>query len=130
MVEYAEKHNANPAIEYHQADIAQRSSLRHEWKGAFDLLTSFMVLHWVRDQAVALRNVHYLLKPDAEVLLVLMVESHEGIIKIGPTLREWPKWSEYLKVSTWCGVFYSSPYVARRNEIERRKRIILGLKLE
>ena len=99
MVEYAEKHNANPAIEYHQADISQRSSLRHDWKGAFDLLTSFHVLHWVRDQAVALSNIRYLLKPDAEILVGQPLDLPECLSTIGPTLREWPKWNEYLKVS-------------------------------
>ena len=88
MVEYAEKHNANPAIEYHQADISQRSSLRHDWEGAFDLLTSFIALHWVQDHAVALSNVRHLLKPDAEILLLFGITSKECLTKIGPTLRE------------------------------------------
>ena len=107
MVEYAEIHNANPAIEYHQADISQRSSLRHEWKGAFDLLTSFQVLHWVRDHAAAISNVHYLLKPGAEIHLQIPMAS-ECLLRIGPTLREWPKWSEYLKVSAWSEASSSS----------------------
>ena len=100
MVDYAEKHNANPAIEYHQADISQRSSLRHDWEGAFDLLTSFLVLFLVRDQEAALRNIQYLLKPDAEILLVHPIKTPECLLNIGPTLSQRPKWSEYLKVSS------------------------------
>ena len=99
MVEFAEEHNPNPAIEYIHADITERTSLRQEWKGAFDLLTAFLVFHWVEDQSVALRNVRYLLKPDAEILLYLAIKAPDSLLKIGPTLKESPKWNKYLKVS-------------------------------
>ena len=59
-----------------------------------------------------MNNARFLLKPDAELLLVFGLETPKSQINFGTTLRERPKWSEYLKVSVWSSALIMLLWIA------------------
>lgn len=69
MVAYAERHYGGPKLRFEVGD-ARRLPYRAE----FDLAVSFNALHWVPEQAEALRSIRTTLKPDGQTFLVLVPE--------------------------------------------------------
>ncbi|XP_074661579.1 juvenile hormone acid O-methyltransferase-like [Tubulanus polymorphus] len=75
MVEFARAKNPNPKIEYLVADVTDPDSYGADWRRKFDLITSFMVLHWTPNQYKNLENIKRLLSANGEVVLVLITST-------------------------------------------------------
>ena len=58
-----------PKMSFCVADAAQISTMQSSWASHFDFLASSMALHYVLDQAAALKCMHFCLKPGGMALL-------------------------------------------------------------
>ncbi|XP_064638436.1 juvenile hormone acid O-methyltransferase-like [Lineus longissimus] len=97
MVEFAQAHNPNERIHYTVADAEKPETMKEEWTGLFNMATSFIVLHWIKDQTIALAEIHKILAPGGEFLLVLGQRAPPAFVEIGPKITEYPRWNKYLK---------------------------------
>ncbi|XP_074659506.1 malonyl-[acyl-carrier protein] O-methyltransferase-like isoform X2 [Tubulanus polymorphus] len=94
MIELARSENSNPKIEYLVADVTKPESFRPEWRQKFDLITSFLVIHWTPNQYSNLETMKSLLAPNGEVILLMSTTSSIGFTP------EWiyePGWEEYTE---------------------------------
>ncbi|XP_074643632.1 juvenile hormone acid O-methyltransferase-like [Tubulanus polymorphus] len=100
MVEFARSKNSNPRIEYSVADVTKPDTFKPEWQQKFDLITSFHVLHWTKNQYKNLENVKSLLSPNGEVLFYLPYTS--SILYMSDIMNS-VKWSPYFQgyTPTW-----------------------------
>lgn len=55
---------------YPNLSFQQQDACSLKLKGAFDLVTSFSCLHWIKNQRLALENICKYLKPQAKAILV------------------------------------------------------------
>lgn len=62
----------------------------------FSKIFSFYCLHWIRDQGVALHNIHRLLEADGEALLVFLAKN--PIFDAYRRQAKKPEWSQYMQV--------------------------------
>ncbi|XP_074648762.1 juvenile hormone acid O-methyltransferase-like [Tubulanus polymorphus] len=103
MVKVARRKNSRPGIDYSVADITDPSSFKSEWQHRFDLITSFLVLHWVPDQYQVLELVKTLLAPRGELLFVISLKPPAAFLKVTEVITKSEKWAPYLKgfVPSW-----------------------------
>ncbi|XP_074646391.1 juvenile hormone acid O-methyltransferase-like isoform X2 [Tubulanus polymorphus] len=95
MVEFARAKNPNPKIEYLVADVTKPDSFRPEWRQKFDLITSFIVLHWTPNQYSNLEHIKSLLSPNGEVVISIPF-GKEAFSHLGD-VADLPKWSPYFQ---------------------------------
>lgn len=123
MIQHAKEHNSHDKISYVTGNVDDMSlldKLQHQTdvckRGSFDRVVSLNVLHWVKDQSVAIRNIISLLHPGGDCLLVLasrppaaFLHAKNGILELevwkGMTHDDvkWrhgkdPEWAQY---NTW-----------------------------
>ncbi|KFB41593.1 AGAP005256-PA-like protein [Anopheles sinensis] len=111
MVRYArETYKHLKTVSFETLDIG--SVLDAAWlsrSGQFSHVTSFYCLHWVQSQHTAFSNIHRLLKPGGECLLVFL--ANNPIFDIYNQLSRSPKWSKYM----YDVEKYISPYQYSEN---------------
>jgi trans-aconitate 2-methyltransferase len=95
MIAFATSHFGPPVhgnLQFEAAD-ARRLPYRNE----FDLVVSFNVLHWVPDQAAAIRSIRAALKPDGRGILKFVPQgartSLEDVIE---EVRQSARWAKYF----------------------------------
>ncbi len=64
---------------------------------AFSKVFSFYCLHWVRDQQSALGNIHRLLRPGGEALLVFLAKN--PVFDAYRRMAKDPRWAPYMEVT-------------------------------
>lgn len=96
MVEFANINNSGPCISYYVADLQDGSSIPKAWAGYFDKIFSSCVLHFLPDQALALKILHSCLKPNGEAVLFL-ADSWPGLNRAFNYFQQSEKWRPYLK---------------------------------
>jgi trans-aconitate 2-methyltransferase len=75
------------------------------WQQRFDLLVSFNALHWVPQQADALRGIRAALKPDGQALLRLVTRSPlTSLEQVAETVRRDTQWAA-------CFAGFTDPYL-------------------
>ena len=67
--------SSSAAFEFHVGDAADVTTMKPEWNSAFDLLVSFLAIHWVQDQREALRSIKSCLKEDGVALIFLALSA-------------------------------------------------------
>ncbi|KAH9379925.1 hypothetical protein HPB48_000979 [Haemaphysalis longicornis] len=100
MLEFARKNRADPKIEYKSLDLMADDDVARFVKeeGQFDIVFSFLTLHWMPDQHHAFRNVAALMAPGGECFLVF---THTLVLfDIYVALMQSPRWKKYSEVST------------------------------
>jgi SAM-dependent methyltransferase len=95
MITFAEEHYAaaHPNLRFAVADVRNLP-----YQQEFDYVVSFNVLHWVPEQAAALRSIHNALKPDGEALLRFVPEGDRTCIEdVIEAVCHSPQWLPYFK---------------------------------
>ena len=91
---------AHPNLTFRVADAA-----RLAFVDEFDLIVSFNCLHWVRDQAAALRGIRDALVPAGRTHLRFVPQgARQSLEDVIEETRQAPRWREYF-------VDYRAPYV-------------------
>ena len=97
---------------------------RLSYRDAFDLVVSFNALHWVRDQAAALRCIRDAMRPAGRAFLQLVAlgarESLEAVIE---ETREFARWSRHF-------TDYRRPYLHLPPDEYRRMAEGSGLRVD
>ena len=76
MIKAAQEFFAHvPNISFEVADATNFS-----FNQKFDCITSFFVLHWVKDQLAVLRNIKKTLKPHGKTLIIMAAEQKDSLI--------------------------------------------------
>lgn len=98
MLEFARKNRADPKIEYKSLDLMADDDVARFVKeeGQFDIVFSFLTLHWMPDQHHAFRNVAALMAPGGECFLVF---THTLVLfDIYVALMQSPRWKKYSEI--------------------------------
>ena len=94
MIEFAREHFL---ADHMNLSFVVGDATRLTYPDAFDLVVSFNALHWVPDQAAALRCIREALRPTGRALLQLVSrgvrKSLEAVIE---ETRDDPRWSRYF----------------------------------
>uniref|UniRef100_A0A1I8QF53 Methyltransferase type 11 domain-containing protein n=1 Tax=Stomoxys calcitrans TaxID=35570 RepID=A0A1I8QF53_STOCA len=97
MLEYCQNNmQHSEKIEYKRFDIAAVNGIPIDLEGQFDHLTSMLVLHWVSDYRVALRNTLSLLRPQGGDCIVIFF-SCNSFCKACNKLSNSSKWSSFTQ---------------------------------
>ncbi|CAN7938358.1 unnamed protein product [Ixodes hexagonus] len=96
-VEYARRNFAHPQIVYEEHDIRGDVSGLEAKYGKFDRVYSLFALHWVQDQAAALRNIASLMKDDGDC--VLLIAARTTVYKIWKRIVQLDRWNQYDELS-------------------------------
>ena len=96
MLDVARDMNPAPNITYSVGD-ARTVGDNPEWRGRFDKVTCFYVIHWFPEHDKAFRSILECLKPGGEALF-LMDNRTTALNDIELFLTTHSKWSQYLKV--------------------------------
>lgn len=94
MVRHAREHYGHPKISFDKVDIGADLSKYIRSVGPFDHVTSFYCLHWVQNQKKAIQNIHDLLQPKGDCLLVFLAQN--PIFEIYKRMSESTKWAKYM----------------------------------
>ncbi|KFM79508.1 Malonyl-CoA O-methyltransferase BioC, partial [Stegodyphus mimosarum] len=94
MIEYAQKYNCHPKIEYHVANIECKETIER-WRGEISKVISIYCFNWLKDQKQAFSNIYEALKPGGEASLLFVLstpfwDSYKDHIQN-------PKWNAFLK---------------------------------
>lgn len=98
MLNFARTNRADPRIEYKSLDVMVDDDVARfvEEQGQFQIVFSFLTLHWMKDQHHALRNIASLMAPGGECFLVF---SHTLVLfDIYVALLESPRWKKYSHI--------------------------------
>jgi trans-aconitate 2-methyltransferase len=122
MVAYAKAHFAgtvHPKLAFAVGDVTALP-----YRGEFDLVVSFNALHWVRDQAAALRGIRAALKPTGRTFLEFVPQGARKSLEdvIEETCQD-ERWARYFAGHT-------PPYVHFTPEQYRRLASDHGLRVE
>jgi trans-aconitate methyltransferase len=95
MIAFASTHFGPPAHGNLRFEVADARRLPYEEQ--FDLVVSFNALHWVPDQAAALRSIRKALQPQGRAILRFVPngprQSLEDVIEL---IRQRPEWSHHF----------------------------------
>jgi len=111
MIAFAREHflAAHPNLDFVVGDATRLS-----YREAFDFVVSFNALHWVPDQAAALRGIRDAMRPTGRALLQLVSRgSRKSLEDVIEETREDPRWSGYF-------ADYQRPYFHLSPEEYRR----------
>ncbi|XP_044751043.1 juvenile hormone acid O-methyltransferase-like [Coccinella septempunctata] len=95
MIEYCKTLKVDPRVSFHQLDIDTKC-IPEKFIGKFDLITSFLCLHYVSDYDQMLNNIRNMLKPRGEFIYLQAYKSNP----LSETYRELSKikaWNSYFK---------------------------------
>ncbi len=84
-----------PDLSFSHLDIG-REIPAHRSVRAFSKVFSFYCLHWVRDQGAAMRNIHRLLGPGGEALVVFLAKN--PLFDAYRRMAADPRWQRIMKV--------------------------------
>ena len=96
MLDVARDMNPAPNITYSVGD-ARTVGDNPEWRGRFDKVTCFYVIHWFSEHDKAFRSIFECLKPGGEALL-LIDNSNPFSTEAAVFVRTHTRWSKYVKV--------------------------------
>lgn len=94
MLHFARANAAGEKVEFHLADIEDRSSVSI-WEGSISKIFSTHCIHWLKNQRRGFESLYSLLKPKGEAGLLFLLST--------PTWNSYPvlinnvKWNTYLK---------------------------------
>ncbi|KAG4072424.1 hypothetical protein HA402_004356 [Bradysia odoriphaga] len=91
MISYAQEKYSRPNVDFKQCDIGVDigDRLPH-----VDHITSFLCLHWVKNQKAAIQNIYNLLNDGGDCLLWLA--SHNQFYRAYEEMAVQEKWSKYM----------------------------------
>jgi len=94
MIEFARAHFL---ADHANLDFTVGDATRLSYQEAFDLVVSFNALHWISDQAAALRCIREAMRPDARSLLQLVSRGERKPLEdvIEETCAD-PRWSRHF----------------------------------
>ncbi|XP_075152632.1 juvenile hormone acid O-methyltransferase-like [Haematobia irritans] len=98
MLDYMKTHYEIPEkCELKILDIATKNDLPMDMEGKFDHVTSMLVMHWVEDSRMALRNIYKLLRPQGGDCFMTFF-SYNNIFAANYYMDHLsPKWSQYIE---------------------------------
>ncbi|XP_077529159.1 juvenile hormone acid O-methyltransferase-like isoform X2 [Haemaphysalis longicornis] len=97
MVEYARRHSNHEKLQYHLLDIDSDVTDFVRRHGRFGRVYSFYCLHWLKDPAIALKNIAELLTDDGECLLAFSACHWPGAVwTLLAEMERWAKYSDLL----------------------------------
>lgn len=94
MVQFARQQYPHPRISFDKFDLSTDIDKQAFCCEPFDHITSFYCLHWVQNQERAIQNMHKLLKPDGDMLLVFLAQN--PIFEIYKQMSMSKSWSKYM----------------------------------
>lgn len=95
MIAFAREHGlpAHPNLQFEVCDARQLP-----FRGEFDYVVSFNALHWLPEQALALRGIHAGLKPGGRAQLRLVpTGARKSLEAVLETTRKSERWSRYFE---------------------------------
>ncbi|KAH6920762.1 hypothetical protein HPB50_028248 [Hyalomma asiaticum] len=100
MLDFARENRAHPQIEYRALDLAAEDDVSAFVRehGRFQMVYSFLTLHWTADQRRAMRNIETLMAPGGECFLVF--SDNIVLFDIMKAMMAAPRWAEFSDVST------------------------------
>lgn len=110
MVKFAEENYAKSKVSFDKLDISGDMSGFLKDHEKFDHVISFLCLHLIPDQKIAMENIFKLLKPDGDCLLYIIAEHR--LFDMYYDL--YGKWKRYLPMVDK----FISPYYHRVNPVE------------
>lgn len=118
MIEYARQNNPHPKVVFEKLDIRCRARV-DEFSinfGPFDHIFSFFCLNWVKNQKQAISNIHELLTPEGDCLLMFITSTnmfavHDDILKA-------KKWSKYIKVAADVDLYNTTYQYVNNSPVE------------
>ncbi|XP_077529160.1 juvenile hormone acid O-methyltransferase-like [Haemaphysalis longicornis] len=97
MVQYARQHSSHEKLEYHLLDINGDVTDFVRRHGRFDRLYSFYCIHWLKDPAIALKNIAELLTHKGEYLLLFSAcHCPAAVWTLMAKMERWAKYSDLL----------------------------------
>lgn len=94
MIEYARKTQIHPKLSFEQFDLNVELEKQNLHLECVDHIFSFNCLHWVRNLRIGFRNLHKLLKPGGDMLVLFSLSN--PIFENYKELAENSPWSGYL----------------------------------
>lgn len=96
MIAFASSHFPTDECPNLLFEVADARSL--PFRDAFDLVTSFNALHWVPDQAIALRSIRVAMRPTGRAQLRLVTAGErESLESVVERARKSPQWRGYFQ---------------------------------
>lgn len=84
----------------------------------FDVVVSFLCLHWVMEQKLALENIYDSLVPEGKALLVVPLKHASNLSIASEQLANSSKWSSYFPDFKWQKVYYTEDeYITLLKEV-------------
>jgi len=120
MVKYANESYGADNLDFHQMNIGKTTQPRLLFPSGFTKIFSFYCLHWVPDLPAALHNIHQLLVPGGECLLVFL--ANNPIFRMYRLLAQTEKWRLFmLDVEKFVPLFqdFTDPATYLRSLIEK-----------
>ncbi|CAH1258829.1 Hypp9668 [Branchiostoma lanceolatum] len=96
FISYARMNNPSPNVLYHVTDASDPSTIKPEWRDAFNKVVSIFVLNWIKDKATTLKVLNSCLKPGGEIVFVC-VSDKSKFHDVPSDLASLPKWRTHLK---------------------------------
>ncbi|XP_046388551.1 juvenile hormone acid O-methyltransferase [Ischnura elegans] len=120
MIRFASVRHRHPRLSFRTMDILD-PHLKETFPHGFRKVFSFFCLHWVREQRIAMKNIHDLLMPEGEALLVFLASS--PIFDVYEHMASSPKWSKYTKDYE----NYISPYHHSKTPTQDLKNVMIDV---
>ena len=121
MIDFARAHFV---ADHANLSFAIGDATRLSYRAAFDLVVSFNALHWVPDQAAALRCIREAVRAGGRALLQLVPQgARKSLEDVIEETRENPRWSQYFDG-------YGRPYLHLPPEEYRRLAEDCGLRVD
>ncbi|XP_077286864.1 juvenile hormone acid O-methyltransferase-like [Arctopsyche grandis] len=118
MVDYAKNIYATDKINFALMNIVAEPKPEHINK--YDHLFSFNCLHWVQDQASALRSMYNMLNDTGDCVITFIAKS--SIFDIRKLMSEDPRWEQYMRNHD----IYVSPYNNSLNPVAEFRKLLFG----
>ena len=89
-------------IDFVEADAGDPATMKPSWEHRFDLLVSFLALHWVPDQRKALQNIGFCLQSGgfAVILMAYKQKAFNGSKFIRQVTMKY--YDEMILFISWC----------------------------
>lgn len=96
MVDHAKDKYGERNVSFCQMDISHEIPQRKMTR-RFSKIFSFYCLHWVKDQGIALHNIHRLLEYNGEAVLVFLAKN--PLFQVYRKMARKTEWASYMTVS-------------------------------
>lgn len=95
MIKFAENKYSKSNIAFDELDISADITKYLNSHEQFDHIVSFYCFHWIQNQKRAVQNIHNLLSPGGDCLLVFLAKN--PIFEIYKELSKCKRWEKYMK---------------------------------